>query len=49
MDVVSGESGCTGVIQVDIRITKVQVILLYLYLESVAEFRVVRIVVYHNA
>ena len=38
-----------GVIQVDIRTTEVQVTLLYLYLESVAEFGVVGIVVYRNA
>ena len=36
------------VILVDIRTAEVQVTLLYLYLESMAEFRVVGIVVYRN-
>ena len=38
-----------GVILVDIRTIEVQVNLLYLYLESVAEFGVVRVTVYRNA
>ena len=37
------------VILVDIRTIEVKVNLLYLYLESVAEFRVVGVAVYHNA
>ena len=48
MDVASCKSSYTGVIQVNIRTTEVHVALLYLYLESVAEFGVVRIVVYRN-
>ena len=38
-----------GVILVDIRTIEVQVNLLYIYLESVAEFGVVGVVVYRNA
>ena len=38
-----------GVILVDIETIEVQVNLLYLYSESVAEFRVVGVAVYRNA
>ena len=38
-----------GVILVDIRTVEVQVNLLYLYSESVMEFRVVGVAVHHNA
>ena len=49
VDVASCESSLYGVILVDIRTAEVQVTLLYLYLESMAEFGVVRLAVYHNA
>ena len=48
VDMASCESSLYGVILVDIRTTEVQVTLLYLYSESMAEFGVVRIVVYCN-
>ena len=38
-----------GVILVDIRTVEVQDNLLYIYSESMVEFRVVRVAVYHNA
>ena len=49
VDIICCESGYTGVIQVDIWTAEVQVTLLYLYSESVAEFGVVGVAVYSNA